>query len=50
MELTIEERKLNNLDKGSNEDITILIDDDMDKSNIYFSNGNKNCGKTLDGM
>ena len=22
----------------------------MDKSNIYFSNGKKNCGKTLDGM
>jgi hypothetical protein len=22
----------------------------MDKSNIYFSNGKINCGKTLDGM
>jgi len=22
----------------------------MDKSNIYFSNGKTNCGKTLDGM
>ena len=34
MELTIEERKLNNLDKGSNEDITILVEDDVDKKSI----------------
>lgn len=34
MELTIEERKLNNLDKGSSEDIKILVEDDMDKKSI----------------
>lgn len=34
MELTIEERKLNDLDKGSNEDITILVEDDVDKKSI----------------